>query len=419
MLMHLNEREDSLETIEKAIELEPNSGYHWNIKAWILKYSERFEEAIIPINKAIELEPNWWGHYHEKSDIFSFQDKYEESLEAINKAIQLNPTNDELYSIKATCLDSLKRHEEALSTINKAIQLNSKDLGYYEQKIDILNILDQYDQASNVLDDLFQLFPEDSYIYIIKGSLLFVREQYTELAELYESAIKKFPKEASLYSGKAEALELVGENERAIEFYSKAFELKSDSFYLRMIAEILFKLEKYEDTFSFIDKHISELEADEKKVDLYDCKSRFFAKLKRYDEALVSIDKGLKLDPDYRFMHLSKAYILYKEEKYDQAIDICQNLINSDLLLSKAYYTQGKSYYKMGEFLKAIEKFKKAKDSVSYKEPKFYYYLTMCYKAMGDNESTNRNYEQLKASVIEKKDKKWLEKLNEGFPVNR
>ena len=61
------DRETSLESFRRAVELEPDNvvfQYHYGA---VLSGMGRYNEALVPLDKAVELDPNFWRAYHERS----------------------------------------------------------------------------------------------------------------------------------------------------------------------------------------------------------------------------------------------------------------------------------------------------------------------------------------------------------------
>lgn len=187
------------------------------------------------------------------------------------------------------------------------------------------------------------------------------------------------------------------------------------SFPIRMIAEILFKLKKYDEAFSFLDKYILELEDEINKSDLYECKSILLIKLEKYDKALDAINKAIKLHQDSKFLYIRKADILYKREEFEESIEVSQEIIDSDARNARTYYIQGKSYYKLKNFSEAKRKFKNALKFAYSEETKYYYYLALCDKALGDFNLANKNFRKGKKIAKENKNQKWIERINKSL----
>ena len=404
----------ALKSIERAIEIQPTYDDYYYEKAEILIELDKFESALVNIEKAIEFNPNDSTYWHVKAEILKTSNEYEEGIRAINKAIELDPKNDHLFYHKANILNLISDHKNALIMINDAIDLNPKNIAYYEEKIDILDNMNQFDIALEVADDLFELFPDDPDIYYIKFELLYRMEKFNECLRLYEEAIEIFSKVAIFYVGKAEILEKFERYEEAIENYKLAFKLSPDSFHIIMIAEILFKSKKYDETFKILDKNILEMDDEKSKVELFNCKYNLLMKVEKYEDSLIAINKAIEYDPEKSWLYIKKSYVLMKLQKYEPAIQVSREAILLSPSNDRAYYLQGKCLYLIKKFKKAIDSFdnaiKYASEDIS--KIKTFFYRGLSYKEIGDLENALKNFTKCKKVATNEKKPKWVEKAN-------
>lgn len=161
----LDKISDSMGSIEKALELNNDFSFNWNMKGVILlSLGEKYyEDSITSFNKAIELDnENIYAHYN-KTTVLSFLDKYTEALESINNFISIVDDNPCAYCKKAVILNHLDRNEEAESFINKAISIDSS------KKID---------------KDCLQIF--------VNAAIISMRNNnYTKAKDIIEDVLKK------------------------------------------------------------------------------------------------------------------------------------------------------------------------------------------------------------------------------------
>lgn len=121
LLWRLDERQEALEQIGQAVELEPGYDWAWNtLRAWSAELGEpeRPKEAARRLTASKPGEARSWLVLEQVLDGEAEQD---EALAALEQAIQLNPRSIEAHSRRAVRLAVAGRVEEALEACRPAI----------------------------------------------------------------------------------------------------------------------------------------------------------------------------------------------------------------------------------------------------------------------------------------------------------
>ncbi len=82
----------------------------------------------------------------------------------------------------------------------------------------------------------------------------------------------------------------------------------------------------------------------------------------KFDEALETVENGLKVAPDFAELQFKKGQIHFVNEEYRRTIDIMQDLGTHEKYF-EAYRFMGISHLRMNEPKKALENFKSYLDS--------------------------------------------------------
>jgi tetratricopeptide (TPR) repeat protein len=125
--------------------------------------------------------------------------------------------------------------------------------------------------------------------------------------------IEADPKNPVNYFNRALGYRWKGENELAIEDYSKAIELKEDfyqAFYNRSV--IYYQLEKTEEAISDIEK-VLEINPDVAYAHFF--YGFILFQTEDYEAALKSLDRAIEIDPKYKKAYHLRAQVLEKLEK--------------------------------------------------------------------------------------------------------
>jgi tetratricopeptide (TPR) repeat protein len=214
--------------------------------------------------------------------------RYEEAIECYNRAIELNSSNEGILNNKGACLLHLGRDVEALECFNKAIELNPSYDKAWHNKEDCLEKLEKYEEAIECCDKLIELNPDDKESWIYKLNCLEKLEKY----------------------------------EDELACYDKLIELEDDGFYWILKAECLMKLERYEEALKCYVKFRVQDPLDE-------VNKIFNSNLEKIEkcEDELSYDKLMEIEPNIPFYWIYKAECLMKLERYEEALECCDKLI--------------------------------------------------------------------------------------------
>jgi tetratricopeptide (TPR) repeat protein len=87
---------------------------------------KRYKDSIEHLEKAIELDPKNDDAWYNKGITFDNLKRYEGALEAFDKAIDLDPQNASAWYIKALALDNLGKAEVSIQAYERAYELGLK-----------------------------------------------------------------------------------------------------------------------------------------------------------------------------------------------------------------------------------------------------------------------------------------------------
>ena len=105
-LYAINNFEDAIISIDRALELNSSLADSWLTKMYILLRFNKYEEALNCCNEALKIHPNkYWlqmAYVHEQFKHFK------EALECVDKALTLDPNNSKAKRIKFALLNTRK-----------------------------------------------------------------------------------------------------------------------------------------------------------------------------------------------------------------------------------------------------------------------------------------------------------------------
>jgi tetratricopeptide (TPR) repeat protein len=359
----------------------------------------------------------------------------------------------------------LKRYEEALDYYKKSLEIDLKKFGenslgvafsfmnigliYMEYDIDFSKSLEYLNKSLKIRRTILGDFHEDvAYILynlgVINEKVKKLDEAQNFYSHTYDIRLRIFGK---FHPELAKSLNSIGnilykKNEylKALDFHENALEIfettlgknntnVADTY--RKIANIWFMCEDYDKASEFYYKCLGILEAnvnvikDSELKELYYWIAKSEYEKKEYNKATINFEKSLEIglknkmeDKQLVYLYNWLGYIYFLDKDYQKAI------LNYELRLSileknenknylKIYETQqsiGESYYKLGDFYKAVEQYEKVKEISSkcnLEDKDFdylYNWLGYLYFKIEDFQKAITSYE-LRLRILEKNDK--------------
>lgn len=138
-----------IESLEKALTINPESARAWHSKASAEKELGLYEEAIQDYTRALALNPNShkslglrgltkarYAQSIKKDSPQNAKDLYESAVIDYTKSLGIRPSAD-FYDLKADALMALSKRKEAIEALNQSIILNEAALEKYPDNISV------------------------------------------------------------------------------------------------------------------------------------------------------------------------------------------------------------------------------------------------------------------------------------------
>jgi tetratricopeptide (TPR) repeat protein len=290
--------EEAVKAYDEAIELEPNNVTFYiakvpslNMLTFITNNQSKRNESLEAIDKALQIDPKNPSAWELKGSVLYSQTKrYNESLEAYDKAIenigsykqdsQLNQTEflSYIWTSKSISLWQLTRYNESLEAVDKAVQIDpSGNFDAWAFKGQLLTYLGRYNESLQAFDKAAAIGtanyrPElEALPWIDEGYVLMDMGRYEEANLLYQKIIGlNFTSEGSnrqladAWRGRGNALASLGKYNESLQAFDRAIELNSERA-----------------PYALTSKGDALLASG------------------RYDEAIIAYDRALKLYPEF------------------------------------------------------------------------------------------------------------------------
>jgi len=307
-----------LENLNKAMQLSPNIGDLYQLKARFLFKMKNYDQAVIEGKRAVELEP-----YNSKEALQIIGDsliilkRNEDAVIWLNKALQLDPSNqqliakiakikegwtDQLYD-KSDAFHKAKNLDLALDYINQALILQPKQIKYLLKKSYILDEKGDKKGALQILASILEIDKTNPDVWLYLAKIFMESKQVNLAAQCLQEGVNSNPLHIPLRQCLASVNMLI---EKAVEINREG-------------------------------------------VELYQI-GKFLLALKKFNEAL-------EINPTVSNYYYNKAGALIKLDDYNAAMEANQKYLELDKTAAKGYAQKGLIHLALKQNMKAKQAF--------------------------------------------------------------
>lgn len=294
----LNETKLAQEGYKKVMALDPNNEY---IKAQLTENAKKTmtPEQFVAHVKTNLANSNPSGILYDYAIELHKNGKIDNAIYMYNEAIKLNGNNPEMYVNLALAQAQGNSFDNALNTLKIAQAKFPKDTTITNTSKNIISM-----KSNNLLE---------------KAAGFYNNKEYQNAINTYLSIT---PATASTMLGIATSYQELGDNDKALEYYKKAFGLKpADSDIAYYIAVLYGEKEDYVNAKDYLNKSIMLNKDNAKAV-----------------EYLASIEEANQSNI------LNDAILLYEENKIDESFEKFNEILSKDTKNSYALYYRGMIY---------------------------------------------------------------------------
>lgn len=286
--------------------------------------------------------------------------------------------------------DLVRRYENA----ELANEVSYFDEAELEEIIDFYLEREKLDKAIKVADLGLDLFQFSTTFYQKKAEILLELSSLDEALECLEMASTYSPTETSIYLLKADVYTLKGEYALAVDLVNAALDQADNAdkvdLYLEL-ADVYEEWEKYYEVIDQLQKCLSLDPHNEEALnrmwfstelterygesvafhsDLVDKHpynatawynlAHAYNGLNNLDKALEAFEFVIAIDEEYDLAYIDAGDLLYKQKKYEKAIDYYTDAIEKGSAKKEIYYQIAKAYQHIDKYVKAREFLKKS-----------------------------------------------------------
>jgi tetratricopeptide (TPR) repeat protein len=335
--------EESLQAVEKAIDLDPKNATLWAHKASCLNMAgvitqnlSRFDESLQSYDKAIELDPEnttylLWKGYAFRQSAYGLNGvestrAFEKALEVFDDALKVDPKYAQAWSGKGVIYDDLAifnddfaRYNDSLAAHDKALQLTPAN--------DSKNLAQAYEGRAVVLSHLGQSLAAVGRKDESKASLEEAVENYDKVIELDPELVGQ-----EALQNRAEVLDELGRRNESSEGLEKAMERLNRS-----------------------------IEVCSNNSGAWVGKAFLFRELGRHEAAVEALNNATQITPEYVLAWEVKGEILSNElGRFDESIEAYERALQLDATDIKAWTGKGDALRSLGRNREAVQAYERA-----------------------------------------------------------
>ena len=120
----------ALQSVDRAIALDPHSGTAWKLKGDVMRMTGQLNEAIANYHRALTSGADQHATLLDLADAYRLQSRPRRALSTLQRLDDMTASNEEpprLAGMKGAALQALGRHDDAIEYFAKAVNRNARD----------------------------------------------------------------------------------------------------------------------------------------------------------------------------------------------------------------------------------------------------------------------------------------------------
>ena len=449
-----NDYNTAIRIIQQALDLTGEDAMLYTKIAGLYSDIGNYPESLSAYKKAIKLRPNDAFIYISMGNILQTIGDYENAYNSFKQAQTIYPEYKYNYLNIANIEYFRKNYPNAIENYNAFLSVYPDHMEAGENLANVYMLSSQPEKACEIYSNIYKKYPSAFTEYEKYGMALFDTKQYQVSAEILEKALNGNEDSENINARLALCYQQLGDNENALKYYERTFELNPDLASLRFdYANLLGNLGRNEEAIEQYKKYLASYPEDaeayrnlglvykktgnsdlalfnfeksysKNSSDLETKKELAFAyhTKKDYAKALKFYDFALKSEPDNQELLANKALTLHAMNNYVAAIEIYKELLDKQpnerikQNLTSASIAYGYSLYDKQDYGQSILYFEDAID-LNDKEASAYFGYARANAKMGCVDIALESYE--KAATLAPGNIEYASELNEYRTANK
>ncbi len=323
---NLQNFEDAEESIQKALSKERKMEY-LELLAEILQDSNDFASAINTYSELITREEK--GEYLlQRGKLYLYLNLNDKAIDDFEKAVELE-NNIEAALLLADIYTRKGEKKQAIKYL-EIIQKDRPDLILPELKLaELYQNLGRFEDALKNYEEVLDQLNGERKAYVLKqmGNIYLRFGRYHDAVDTLKQAYDINNNDTQSVFYIAVAYEAMEDWNNAEKYYRLTLDIRSDyTEAKKRLAYVYLQKQEFDSALDIL-SDISEIYRD---IDFYRLKAGVLEEKGSVQEAIETVDKGLKENPNSVSLLINKAFLLDKSSDYDGTVKILKRVLNDE-----------------------------------------------------------------------------------------
>ena len=227
--MGLQNADKTIESYQKALQLNPNHTDAYNNMGTALYDQGRFDEAVESYQKAVAVEPDFADAHHNLGNALKQTGELTKAIGSYKACLVINPDDAEVLLSYGNALESYGDFHAAIEVYGQVIKISPTSKTVKTNMDNAVEVKAEIDKDIADYARIAKLEIGSAEIASFTGTLLKARGYPDAAIDSYKQAIKIKPDYAEAYSNMGNAQKDKGDLDAAIDSYKQAIKVKPDN----------------------------------------------------------------------------------------------------------------------------------------------------------------------------------------------
>ena len=346
----------AIRIIEQALQINGEDAMLYTKIAGLYSDIGDYKESLSAYKKAVKLRPNDAFIYISMGNILQTIGDYENAYNSFKHAQEIYPEYKYNYLNIANVEYFRKNYKTAIENFNAFLSSYPDHMEASENLANVYLLSSQYEKACEMYANIYKKYPSAFTEFEKYGTALFETKQYQVATEVLEKALALNDESDAILAKLALSYQQLGENEKALKSFRKAFTFNPNLAYLRFdYANLLGNLKQYNEA---IEQYKLYLTAFPNDANAYRNLGLVYKSIDNNELALLNFEKSYSKDSTNNDTKKELAYCYHVKKDYANALKFYDFALksepqNKDLLANKAL-----TLHAMHNYISAIEIYK-------------------------------------------------------------
>jgi tetratricopeptide (TPR) repeat protein len=240
--------DQTIERLREALKKDPRNAPTREALARTLLAKGQVKEAEAEYKQILDLAPTYTGANYGMAQLKMAERNADEAASYLRAVLRTNPAHVDANVQLAHYLSVRGQREEAIVLLTAALQANPNLAAAKVQLGRLYAQTGRYREAQTLASDLEKVAPKSPFPQMLAGSAHLGQREFKKAQAAFGEAIRRQDNLAEAYRGLAQALDGLGQPERAIEMYRRALAIHAnDPVALNNLAWLLTEVKKRPD----------------------------------------------------------------------------------------------------------------------------------------------------------------------------